>query len=838
MQERCAGCKWYDKAIHPCIQYEGDDNPDILIIGMCPGAEEDYMGRPFVGRSGAVLRSSLSLVKSTWGITNLVKCRTTKENNNGTLCNSDPDTATIKQCLPYLFDEIKKLRPKVIITLGGLATKWVVDGGKGRAKPIDSMRGVPVKIGETYVLATYHPAYALYQNIDLGPLYREDFLLADKIVSGEYKETNVQYREITTLAELGEFMTRLSNVRQDQILSIDFETNQNMDDPRLSSLFKKDVKLLCCGFYWGDISYVVHMGHDESKLKGVDEETWKKLYSMVLEKRVISHNFQYELLCLKRFFGLGHGYQPAGDPMLFSYLLDENRMGGHSLENLSAMFLPHLGDFKRETDSTIAGMKKEDRNFGNLPLDMVARRCAHDVVATYELYEKFRPRLDEEGVYEVWDKIMLPAQDFLTNITCNGFPVDKNEVEKLGRDARKKLKMYNRAFKNSPEVKKAEELINNGNSRAVCFLRRLLGKGGGWQEFNPRSVNHKKILFIEIMNLQPLKLSPKTGQPSVDKEFIKFYENSNDLLKLIQLINKENYKVSNFVNKYPFYACEDGRIHGTYMLHGTRTGRLASSQPINMQNISQDKSIRAIFRVPDGYKLLEVDASQMELRVAACLANDRKMIQAYINDEDLHEQTRRLLNLGEDERRLAKVVNFGIWYGMGSVGLAASLGWDVNNESILKRTQEIIDRQIAQYPDSEIYREQVRQDARRLECSISAFGRVRRVPLINSFDMKEQMKAERQVVNFQVQSAASDIILTWGFQVKKRLPEKVEIVNEIHDSLIFLVPDDEKTIQNVISICQEEIAGIHKYIPPIFSRVPFAVDAKIGLSWGDCTKID
>jgi len=604
----CERCNLHKEVQSPFIQSEGADNLDVLIIGMCPSGDEDMLNRPFVGRAGSLLRSSLTTMKSKWRLTYLVKCRPTGSDELGRVTNTEPTKKQIESCIPNLIEEIEKYKPKVLLLMGGSVAKWIINGGTGRNPSVEGMRGVPVKIGGVWVVVTYHPAFALHGTVDLAPLYHEDFRLIDNLVLGNYKPTKVNYKIVDDKRGIHTFVDELTKSNP-KVLSIDFETDQNSNDPLRCSLWKTAVRPLCCAVHWVEnnepVNYVLTMEHGESKLKGLDRSVWSEVFRKITQFPLVAHNIQYELGCMKKFFGISPNLvNIIGDTMLFGFILDENRAGGQSLENMSRVYLPELGDYKRETVSAVNSLLKIDRNFNNLPLDMVVRRCAYDVHATLQLFNIFYAKVNSNaGLTYLWEKVIKRAIPLLSGIESRGLPVNCKYIEKLEEKINWRISILNDAIQEHEDVATAKTIIADGT-------------------FNVKSNKHLKILLYDVMNLPVTKTSSVTGEPSTDKDVRAAVMERLPLVKAIDVVIKERYKKSAFIDKAEFYVCEDSHVHSSFKLHGAKTGRLASSQPINLQNITHDVDIRRMFQAPYGYKLMEVDGSQMELRVAACLSKD------------------------------------------------------------------------------------------------------------------------------------------------------------------------------------------------------------------------
>jgi len=293
-----------------------------------------------------------------------------------------------------------------------------------------------------------------------------------------------------------------------------------------------------------------------------------------------------------------------------------------------------------------------------------------------------------------------------------------------------------------------------------------------------------------------------------------------------------------YVDTLPELTDKNGRIHTNYHQLGTATGRLSSSDP-NLQNIpirgEWGKDLRKAFIAERGYKLISVDYSQIELRIAACLAKDKKMIKAFKDNKDIHKLTAAEVNnvsldkVTDNMRFEAKALNFGVLYGMSVIGFAQAAG------IARDRAKKFIDEYMRDFSGIAKYVKRIKEEAKKKGYVETILGRRRYLPQINSSDFLMRHAAERMAINMPIQGTAADIIKAAMIRIFKNLSPEARLLLQVHDELVLEVREDKtKEIGEIVKDAMENVLKepIFKSVKSIF-KVPLNVDVKIGDNWGE-----
>jgi DNA polymerase-1 len=362
------------------------------------------------------------------------------------------------------------------------------------------------------------------------------------------------------------------------------------------------------------------------------------------------------------------------------------------------------------------------------------------------------------------------------------------------------------------------------------------------KEFNINSPRQMGDIIYDTLGLKP-KLQKKTasGQRSTrESELVKLKDDHPIITDLLRYRELQKL-VSTYVDNLPQMVSEDGRLRTTFLQTGTTTGRMASKDP-NLQNIpirtEESRAIRTAFVAEEGYEILSLDYSQIELRIAAVLSKDEKLSEIFRNGEDVHSGVAsRVFKVPEDAvtpemRRKAKVINFGILYGMGVNALRANLGEGTSREE----AQEFLNAYFNTFTRLAEYLEETKAFARAHGYTLTRFGRRRHFPGIGSTAPFIRAQAERMAINAPVQGTAADIMRIamneiYAYLKKKHAFDEVRMLLQVHDELVFEIkkgPARDGHMQAIAAIMEGVLAG----------DVPIKVSAAIGRNWGELTDIE
>ncbi len=412
-----------------------------------------------------------------------------------------------------------------------------------------------------------------------------------------------------------------------------------------------------------------------------------------------------------------------------------------------------------------------------------------------------RAEVEKQGLADLYEKIDLPLAPVLARMEVAGIGVDSKELEKIS-------------------VKAQEE---------IEALEKSIFDLAGF-EFNVKSTQQLAEVLFDKLNLQP-PLRSRAKARSTAAEVLEELALVHELPKKI-LEHRELAKVkSTYADALPkLIHPATGRLHTRLSQTGTATGRLSSSNP-NLQNIpvrtALGREIRAAFVAPPGRVLLSADYSQIELRILAHLSEDAVLTEAFRHGEDIHSRTaQEVFGVGPmaqtpDHRRVAKVINFGVIYGLSAFGLAQQLGIDT------KEASKFITAYFERYSGVKKYLDAQIAEVRKAGFTRTLFGRTRQIPEINSPQPNLRSFAERTAMNTPMQGAAADLIKLAMIELDRRLAGdfKSRMILQVHDELLFEA--HEKELPRLTKLVKEVMEGVHKL------RVPLVVDTKAGPNWRD-----
>ncbi|MGA8765495.1 MAG: DNA polymerase I, partial [Candidatus Acidiferrales bacterium] len=412
-----------------------------------------------------------------------------------------------------------------------------------------------------------------------------------------------------------------------------------------------------------------------------------------------------------------------------------------------------------------------------------------------------RAEVEKQGLAELYERIDLPLSPVLARMEAAGIGVDSRELEKISARAQEE----------------------------IGALEKRIYELAGF-EFNIKSTQQLAEVLFDKLSLQPPRRS-RTKVRSTAAEVLEELALVHELPKQI-LEHRELAKLkSTYADALPrLIHPATGRLHTRLSQTGTATGRLSSSNP-NLQNIpvrtALGREIRAAFVAPPGRVLLSADYSQIELRILAHLSEDAVLVEAFRHGEDIHSRTaQEVFGVGPmaqtpDHRRVAKVINFGVIYGLSAFGLAQQLGIDT------KEASKFITAYFERYSGVKKYLDSQIAEVRKAGFTKTLFGRTRQIPEINSPQPNLRSFAERTAMNTPMQGAAADLIKLAMIELDRRLAGDFEsrMILQVHDELLFEAPEQE--LPRLTKLVKEVMEGVHKL------RVPLVVDTKAGPNWRD-----
>jgi DNA polymerase I len=573
---------------------------------------------------------------------------------------------------------------------------------------------------------------------------------------------------------------------------VGFDALADSDDPMRA-------RLVGLAFAFGDEAVYVPLAHVYAgALQQIKVERALELLKPWLERadcRKVGENVKFDSHVLAN-----HGIKLAGcvhDTLLESYVLEV-----HERHDLGSLAQRHCGW------TTLSYEEVVGKGVGRIPFSSVdigrateyAAEVADCALALHELlYKKIGA---DEKLSFVYGGIEMPVLPVLFRMERNGVLLDKEKLEAQSHALGKEI------------LQKEQEAY-----------------AAAGQPFNLGSPKQIQEILFDRLKL-PVKKKTPSGQPSTDEDSLAELALDHPLPKLILEHRALSKLKSTYTDKLPKSVNPaTGRVHTTYSQTTAVTGRLSSNEP-NLQNIpirtSAGRRIRECFIAPPGSKIVSADYSQIELRIMAHLSGDQNLRRAFAEGEDIHRATAAevfgvpLSEVGHDQRRVAKVINFGLIYGMSSFGVAQNLSIDRSTAQIY------VDRYFARFPGAKRYMDETRQRARDTGYVETVFGRRLWLPELRSGAPVRRQAAERAAINAPMQGTAADLIKLAMISVQNWLDEarlKTMLIMQVHDELVLEVPADE------LEMATTKIKELMQSVATL--EVPLVVEVGAGENWDE-----
>jgi DNA polymerase I len=609
----------------------------------------------------------------------------------------------------------------------------------------------------------------------------------------ETKQQNINKKDYCLITSEKEIDQWINEAEESGELAIDTETS-SLD------VHQADLVGISLSTKIGKACYIP-IGH---KFKGClkKETVIKKLKPLLEDKSVkkIGQNIKFDFIVLLK---QGINMNSMEDTMLMSYVLDAGK-NRHNMDTLSEIHLHH----KTISFKDIVGSGKKEINFSDVELDKAMEYAAEDADITFRLYKLFSKNLKLEkltSIYEIFEKPLIKILAFME---IEGIKVDDKFLKTLSVKFEKKItKLEKEIFKISKK------------------------------EFNIASPKQLGEIIYNDLKIAVLKKTKKGSfatNASVLEDLAfkghKFPQLVLDWRQLSKLKNTYSDALPEHINP------ASKRVHTSFLLAATTTGRLASSDP-NLQNIpikSEDgKDIRKAFIAENGFTLISADYNQIEMRILADLADVKELKKAFKNNEDIHTLTAsqvfdiELKKVDQDMRRKAKAINFGIIYGISQYGLAKQI--NVSNHE----ADKFLSAYFSRFPEIKVYMDDTIKFCRKRGYVNNIFGRRSHFNGINDKNFNVRNFQERASINAPIQGSASEIMRLAMIRLDQKFKSskntKSKILLQIHDELIFEVP--EKEVKTITKIIKEEMTSVTQSDLHSFST-PLTVDVNIGDNWG------
>jgi len=508
----------------------------------------------------------------------------------------------------------------------------------------------------------------------------------------------------------------------------------------------------------------------------------------------VGQNTKYDRQVLASYGIATRGF--VHDTLLQSYVLQSHQR--HDMDALATRFLGASG-LTQYAD--VAGKGASQIPFDQVDIERATAYASEDADVTLQIHAALWPRIERDAkLKRIYADIEIPVSGVLLTMERNGVLIDMQQLTRQGQELGQKMLDLER---------KAHELA-----------------GGPFNLGSPKQL--AEILF-DRLKLKVVKKTP-SGAPSTDEEVLEKLAEDHPLCRTLLDHRSVSKLKSTYTDKLPrMVHPKTGRVHTNYAQAVAVTGRLSSNDP-NLQNIpvrtTEGRRIREAFIAPAGSKIVSADYSQIELRIMAHLSGDKGLVDAFARGEDVHRRTAAEVfdtppgEVTSEQRRYAKVINFGLIYGMSAFGLAGNLGIE------RAAAASYMDKYFARYPGVAQYMERTRQEAREQGYVETVFGRRLWLPDIQSSNQARRQGAERQAINAPMQGTAADLIKVAMIAVQGWIEREglaTKLIMQVHDELVLEVPDTE--LSDVKREVERLMMGVAKL------DVPLVVEAGVGENW-------
>ncbi|MDD4923582.1 MAG: DNA polymerase I [Dehalococcoidales bacterium] len=535
-----------------------------------------------------------------------------------------------------------------------------------------------------------------------------------------------------------------------------------------------------------------HIGWEQVQQLPV-EQVIKKLKPVFADEKIkkIAHNAKFDMEILAE-YGISVD-NLVSDTMIAAYLLGEKSLG------LKALAFNRL-DIEMTDITELIGSGKNQINMSQVEVSVAGKYACADADNTGRLDKLFTAELKEQNLWQLYADVEMPLAPILMQMERQGIALDTNLLK---------------------------EMSGRLGKRLLELEEDIYGKAG--RRFNINSTQQLSPVLFQELKL-PSARKTKSGF-STDASVLEELRGQHPIIELILEYRQLTKLKSTYVDALPqLVNSKTKRLHTSFNQTKTTTGRLSSSDP-NLQNIpvrgEMGREIRQAFIAPPGYQLLSADYSQIDLRALAHLSGDPELLETFASDGDIHTDTAiRLFGVEKDKvtadmRRLAKTVNFGVIYGMSGYGLEQA------TEFSREEAEKFISAYFEKYPRVKEYMEETKKQARELGYVQTILGRKRLIPEVNSSNRNLREAAERMAINMPVQGTSADIIKVAMVKLDREMAKhslKSSMLLQVHDELIFEVPDDEmdKMQKLAAKVMSEAIA----------LSIPLKVETKTGRNWG------
>ena len=810
LSNTCKACGRWSSCASPKLKGDLHPDTDVLFVGDIPTEEEDLKRASFTSEASHFLKTFASFLainekKATVSYTYAVKCHIPMKERN----HEASMKRWVASCRNYLFEDIKQCNPKVIVALGSNALQSVWPEGP---KSIAQARVAPQKVGNTWVMAAYHPVNHITGRKDL----RQDYFSLGRILGKILTDTYEVEAPVIIAAEEIDLPMIAAQISQATHVFFDVETDT------LSYKHRPDIKT----FYMPGRSMIcIGIGTSSKEpVWVIKTDLFLRIKDLLKGKTLVAHNILYDNSVLDYLCKMPWVWDnPLEDTFLMHVSMDQGYTG-NSLDDLSMKYLS-VPSWKKEAYDEISSARLfiDAPTFADIPWDTLVAYNGRDVFYTAKLFELFQGFPIPDSYKDRYMRLV----PFLGRLQVRGIPVDAKRIRAVKEAYEKKIDMLLESLNKAPEVRKIAE-------------------AAGSDRFNVRSPKQKTEL-MQLLSIDP-GYSESKKYYKTDKKTMGEISLHNSLIRRINVITEMQNMLSKFINPLSYYIADDGRVHTFYTMGraestfslggdptgGVITGRLSARDPA-MHNIKKDPILRSCFVAPPGYVFLEFDYSAAEVRGLAWLSNCANLLQWFNDDIDPYLKVISLLDQVPYEevlavyqgdgpakkalkarRQVTKNGFLGWQYGSGLDKFAVTIGASMEDAS------RVYDLFTQLFPEVRTYQEALITRASQGLPIITKWGVQRRFVLDTPHDVNA-------LKNFEPQEVMSTMTAHAGDVIERAIPAPdLYIVNLVHDAHVNLVKEDK--VKELVP----KIATLMTNPPnlPFELGVKLVVEAKIGKNLG------
>ena len=620
------------------------------------------------------------------------------------------------------------------------------------------------------------------------------FAPASETINTPPTETTVEYNPITTrnyatILSEADLDVWLEKINQAKLVCFDTETTSL--DPMTAKIVGMSFSIEAGSGAYLPLTHDYFDAPEQLNFSATLAKFRPILENSAIKK--VGQNLKYDQHILAN-----HGIALRGiahDTLLQSYVFES-----HKTHNMDDLAMRHLG-IKTISFDEVAGKGVKQVGFNQVTVEVATDYAAEDADITLQLHQAMYPVIQADDKLDfIYSHVEMPSREVLFTIERNGVLIDQGMLNRQSNEIGMKLMDLE---------KQAFELAG--------------------QPFNLASPKQLQEILFGKLGIKPTKKTP-SGAPSTDEDVLQELALDYPLPKVLLEYRGLAKLKSTYTDKLPkMINAQTGRVHTSYNQAVAITGRLASSDP-NLQNIpvrtAEGRRIREAFIAPNGSVIVSADYSQIELRIMAHLSQDEGMLSAFANNEDIHRATAAEIfgcereAVTSEQRRYAKVINFGLIYGMSAFGLAQNLNIERS------AAQSYIERYFARYPGVRAYMQDTRELAKQKGYVETYFGRRLWVPEINSSNGMRRAGAERAAINAPMQGTAADLIKLAMIAVQNWIAAQqlqTKLIMQVHDELVLEVPEAElDLVKTMLPQLMQNVAKLD---------VPLLAEVGVGNNW-------